>query len=224
MQPSFYPNYTPPPYHNQQRTQDRSVTVIGRGEVEAIPDTISLVIGVRTEDENVKDALQINSLTSTQMIEALNNNGISGDQIQTKSFTVNPKYDYSDGKTTLIGYEVQHLFTIKVKDVKQAGEVYDVAITNGANIAQDIQFSVSNPEPFYNEALREAILNAQEKAQTIAKTIQVTLNPFPTEIVESSQLRESSPKVFGLGSVSAAPPIQAQELTISAIVKVVYHY
>ncbi|MBM7703301.1 SIMPL domain-containing protein [Metabacillus iocasae] len=226
MQPPFHPNYSTS-YNYPSRTQNQTITVTGNGSIEVDPDTISLVIGVRTEHKNVQEALRNNATISTQMITALNNIGISDQQIETKSFFVNPQYDYSDGKSKLVGYEVQHLFTITVNDVKQAGQVYEVAISNGANIAQDIQFSVENPEQYYNQALTEALLNAQEKANVIAETIKVTINPFPSEVVEetpfSTQGIESYQKMAVFGA-SSAPPIQSQQLTISAIAKVIYHY
>ncbi|MFC3884187.1 SIMPL domain-containing protein [Bacillus songklensis] len=227
MNPSFYPHtyypHSPPSLSHAPNT----ITVHGQGTVKAIPDTISMTIGVMTENLNVQEALKENSAKSTQLIQALNQMGIRDEQIETASFTINPKYDYSDGKATLIGYEVQHLFTLTVKDVKQAGEVYKTAVDSGANIARNLQFQLQNADLYYQEALKLAVQNAKEKAYTIARSLKATLHEPPVEIIEETlyPVYESavSPKATVLAAQSV-PPIQPGEQRLQAQLKVVFSY
>ncbi|TYR79956.1 DUF541 domain-containing protein [Priestia megaterium] len=224
MHPSYFPYGQS--FHAQTRMNDdiRHIKVVGEGFVTASPDKISIIVGVRTENVDVQQALKENALVSNQMIDGFTQLGLTQEQIETSSFTITPKYDYSDGKSILVGYEIQHLFEITVQDVKQAGEVYSSAITNGANIAQDIRFHVTNPQSYENEALAAALLNAQEKANTIAKTLAITLAPTPSLVQEVSAER-AEPYVTSAKMLAApSPPIQPQSLTILATVHVTYQY
>ena len=105
--------------------------------------------------------------------------------------------------------------------VKQAGDVYNATFSSGANVAQDLQFHVTNDDKYEQEAISKALLNAKEKAFTIANTLQLPINQIPILIEEGPvyQSSGSSPKLL-----AASPPIQAQSLTVSASVKVTYTY
>jgi uncharacterized protein YggE len=227
MNPSFHPYgplpNTPAAYSNA----DQTITVYGQGVMKAVPDTVSMTIGITTENPNVQQALKQNSAAASQLIDALRQLGLSDKQIETSSFTIYPKYDYSEGKSTLTGYEVQHLFNITVQDVKQAGEVYAAAVANGANVARNLQFQLQNADLYYQEALKAAVQNAKEKAYTIARSLKVSLQDTPIEVVEETlaPVYESSfdKKTAVLGA-SAAPPIEAGEESIMAKVKMVFSY
>ncbi|WP_078409392.1 SIMPL domain-containing protein [Priestia abyssalis] len=227
MNPSFHPY---PPHRNNAASHsqsNRTITVYGQGTIEAMPDTIMMTIGITTENQNVQEALRQNSVAASQLIEALHQLGLSDQQIETSSFTINPKYEYSEGKSTLIGYEVQHLFTITVKDVKQAGEVYASAVANGANIARNLQFQLQNADLYYQEALKAAVQNATEKAYTIARSLRVTLQEQPIEVIEetlSPVYERSFEAKATVLAASSVPPIQPGEQQIEAKVKVVFSY
>lgn len=225
MNPSFHPY---PPYPNAPVSQSHhTITVYGQGTVKAIPDTITMTIGITTENQNVQEALRQNSAAASQLIEAFHQLGLSDQQIETSSFTINPKYEYSEGKSTLTGYEVQHLFTITVKDVKQAGEVYASAVANGANIARNLQFQVQNADLYYQEALKTAVQNAKEKAYTLARSLRVTLQEQPIEVMEitlSPVYERPFETKTAVLAASSAPPIQPGEQQIEAKVKVVFSY
>jgi uncharacterized protein len=227
MNHSYHP-YTP--YQHAPSSSAHSpntIIVRGQGVIDAVPDTIKMTIGVTTENKDVQEALRENSTTSTQLIQALNQLGVPDEQMKTASFTIIPKYDYSGGKSTLIGYEVQHLFAITVKDVKQAGEVYKTAVDNGANIARNLQFQVQNADLYYQEALKLAVQNAKEKAYTIARSLRVALNETPIDVIEEtlSPVYERAVNVDGaVLAAQSAPPIQPGEQPISAQIKAVFSY
>ncbi|UNL86044.1 SIMPL domain-containing protein [Priestia koreensis] len=213
-----------PQDHYHEHDHLNALTVNGKSEIEVMPDQISLTIGVRTEELTVQEALKKNAQLSNDMIQALHQIGIQNGQIETKSFSVHPRYDYHDGHSTLIGYEVLHLFEITVSDVKQAGQVYDTALTSGANLAQDIQFSVKKPEQYYQQALTDALLNAQEKAATLAQTMQVPLQRIPFKIIEESSQYTQDFQASYKGFAASSTPIQPQTLKISASVRAWFRY
>ena len=76
-----------------------------------------------------------------------------------------------DGRSILKGYEVEHQLEVTIKDLSKVGTVYDVAIKSGANRSGGVQFSVTNPDAYYREALKRAAHNAREKAEGLAQQL-----------------------------------------------------
>jgi uncharacterized protein len=204
----------------------QTMTVIGQGTITVKPDTVIITLGVRTESAAVSQALQENATRANNMIQALNSIGIKTEEIETASFSIYPKYEYREGTAILVGYEVEHIFDITVKDVTKAGNIYETAVANGANIARSIQFKLSNRAPFYQHALADALRNAREKAIVLARTLGVPVNGIPIKIKEESVIPIEpafAPKTMVLAEPSA-PPIQSQDIIITATVKAIFEY
>lgn len=210
------------PTYSQFRTEkELTLTVQGEGRVQAKPDIVVLTIGVRTENTSVQQAQEENASISQQLLSAWKQLGISDKDIETLSYTITPQYDTIEGKTTLSGYQVEHLYKITVSNVQKAGEVYEVAVANGANVTRGLQFLVSNPNTYYEKALILAVQNAGEKARVIASTYKMNINPVPISLTEEPQ---QISRHFVAYSAQAAPPIQPGELEITATVRASFTY
>ncbi|MEI4800480.1 SIMPL domain-containing protein [Bacillus sp. NPDC077411] len=213
-----------PPYSYELRNgKEATITVQGEGVVKAKPDVVVLTIGVRTEDLNVKQAQAENAALSTNLLASLKQLGITEQNIKTLSYTITPQYEHVNEKPTLRGYQVDHLYEIIVLNVQKAGEVYEAAVTNGANVARGLVFRVSGPNAYYKQALVLAVQNAQEKARTIASTYNLNINPVPNSVVEESS---QMPREFVAHSAvhGGAPPIQSGEMEIISTVRAVFTY
>jgi len=226
----YNPGYDYSP-HTQQLYRNSptfTMSVEGKGQITVKPDQAKLTLGVVTENLNVQIAQQENASISNRVIDALKQMGIEETNIRTTVYSVNPRYDYIEGKSILKGYEVEHLFEVMVKDLSTIGVVYDVAIKNGANRSGGIQFLVANPDIYYREALKRAVHNAQEKAEDLAQTIGAMISKVPIKITEQSEPQERVYPTFSTQVASAttkeAPPIQTGDFTIHARVKVIYAY
>jgi uncharacterized protein len=221
-----YYSHTHQPYRINNSTF--TMTIEGKGQITVKPDQAKLTIGVVTENPQVQIAQQENAIISKRVIEALKQIGIEENAIKTSIYSVQPRYDYVDGRSILKGYEVEHQLEVTVKDLSKVGTVYDVAIKNGANRSGGVQFSVTNPDAYYREALKRAVHNAREKAEGLAQTIGATLTTIPIKIVELVHQQERVFPAFSTHVAAAttqeAPPIQTGEFTIIARVKVVYAY
>lgn len=209
------------------REQDKNYTIKvgGSGSVTAEPDQALIYLGVVVEDKTVQNAQEENTAISNQILDGLKKIGINEDNIETTDYTIRPIYDYSDGKKTFKGYEVKHIFKITVKDISKVGLLVDVAVQNGANIINKIEFTVSNPELYYEEALKKAVINAREKAEVIAETMGVKIDKIPLRVVEKG--RGIEPKYFNVPKLAAngsIPPIQEGEVKISALVTSLFQY
>lgn len=108
---------------------------------------------------------------------------------------------------------MEHQLQVTIKDLGKTGQVIDIAVASGANFVSSIQFTVSNPDSFYNQALTLAIQNAQQKAIVMARALQVTLSPVPIVVQELSQNLPPRPILFQAMSLAqdSGVPIQPGE-------------
>ncbi|WP_318503468.1 SIMPL domain-containing protein [Bacillus sp. T3] len=234
----YYPYYSNigEPYTNQNRhhqyidqiNHHNKMTVNGKGEITARPDQAKLTVGVVTENIDVENAQQENAMISTRVINGLKQLGIGDSDIRTNVYSIQPQYDYIDGKSVLRAYQVEHQLEVTVKDIAKVGLVYDQALKAGANRGGNVQFFVSNPEGYYREALKRALHDAIEKAVTISTTIGTNLNKTPIKIVEEPEPQDRIFPVFSYKLAATAeagvPPIQKGEFRIVANVKAEFKY
>ncbi|WP_379966661.1 SIMPL domain-containing protein [Ectobacillus sp. sgz5001026] len=213
-----YTNPYIPPY---RETKNSLLEVHGEGVVKATPDRVIITLGIVTEDMTVQAAQEKNATASQALLAALKEMGIPESSIATLSYTITPLYSEEEGKTTLRGYRVEHLYEVTVSHVQQAGEVYSVATKAGANITRGLTFRVSQPTTYINQALTIAITNALEKATVIANTLHVTLHPIPISIKEQVG---SYSETYTTARIMTVPSIQPGEVTISARILATFTY
>ena len=123
------------------------------------------------------------------------------------------------------GYEVQNAITVKITGISQAGMVIDTAIQNGANHVSSIQFKIEDSDAYYEKALNLALVNAIAKAESLAETMHVFLQPIPIEIIEESQNIAPIPyKMVQMSNLESSTPIEPGKIPIMATVRVKFRY
>ena len=207
-----------------RQQQRRVMTVTGVGNLSVAPDTAQIQLEVRTENKQLNQAQKENAYEMNQVIDSLLKLGIAKEDIQTVSYNITPQYDYIDGKQVFRGYEVTNAINVKIADIDQVGNVIDVAVQNGANGVSTIRFTVEDEQTDYQKALSLALNDALLKAQTIAETMQVQLDPTPIKIVEERRAESGTPRMFSAKEMSGSTPIEQGQIMIKATVTVQFQY
>ncbi len=209
---------------NDHNRANQVMTVVGNGSVSVQPDIANVELGVMTENVSLLEAQQANAEAMNQVIEALLRLGIPRENIQTTSYTVNPRYDFVDGEQIFRGYQVTNLISVSITAIDQIGSILDAAVESGANQVNSIQFTVQNSDAYKQQALQEALANAQGKANALATSMQVNLNPIPFRIKELSETMPIPFSKMALSAEAAATPIEPGELEIRANLEVKFQY
>ncbi|KGX90542.1 hypothetical protein N781_07040 [Pontibacillus halophilus JSM 076056 = DSM 19796] len=214
------------PQASMRATSDRTLFVSGSGIVQAEPDLANIQLGVVTQDQELTTAQQQNGQRMNDVMAALTKLGIDAEDIQTVDYTIYPQYDYIDGKQEFSGYQVTHTISVTIKQLDQTGLVIDTGVANGANRVSNIQFTLQDPELYYEQALTAALKDAIQKANLISSELQLQLDPVPTKIVERTQ---STPAPYQTltKAEAAAPPstsIEPGQLQITANVDTTFQY
>jgi uncharacterized protein len=204
--------------------QKRIMTVTGIGSISIAPDIVQIQLEVKTESKQLSQAQQENAELMNLVIESLLELGIARENIQTVSYNISPQYDYVEGRQVFRGYEVINSIDVKIKNIEQAGTIIDTAVRNGVNQVSNIRFTVENEQIPYQEALSLALKNALAKAQTIANTIHLKIDPHPVKIVEIMKEEPILYRSFAASEVSATTPIEPGQINIKATVEVHFQY
>lgn len=213
---------------------DKVIHAQGSGNIIGTPDRAQVTLSVQTENSDVKVAQEQNAAKMTKVIDALVASGIPRDALKTTGYNIYTVYDDSskgilDPKVK--SYQVTNTLTITLHDVSKTGEVIDLAVANGANQANSIQFMLSDAQSLLlrNEALKKAVTNARADAEAVAGAMGVNITGTGNveiyqgymPVVYSNYAQDAGGRIE---KAAASTPIQSGDITVSAQVSVTYTY
>ena len=151
-------------------TNAGTIAVSGQATIKAVPDTVSLTLGVQTEAPTAGDAMDLCSAAMAKVMNAIVQMGVPRINIQTANISLYPQYQYDDkgGNPRIIGYQASNTVSVKWNQMDRVGDLIDAAVRAGANNIWGIGFSVSDPRPLYLQAVAEAVRDAKTKADVLA--------------------------------------------------------
>ena len=157
------------------------ITVVGSGTADVVPDVAEWSFGVRSEASSASDALSANASAMKAVLAALEDAGISKDDVQTTDVSLYP--ETADDGRTVTGYSASSTVTATVRKLGDAGKVVDAAVRAGANDVYGPNLHPSDTDEAYGEAVDKAFDDARAHAVAIAAKAGVTLGA-PIAIVE----------------------------------------
>jgi uncharacterized protein YggE len=198
------------------------IEVVGTGVVYGKPDTATATLGMDVTAPTLTEALKQATDGSSKLVAAIKAQGVDDADIQTSSYNMYPTTVHSpDGQTTTItGYQVTYLYSVKVRQIDSVGKVIDAAVAAGANSVNGIVFTIDDPSKLETEARVAAVKDAQARADTLATTAGVKIGRI-ISIVEQNNGVQPVFRAMG-GMMSAMPagaPIEAGQNAISVSVE-----
>jgi uncharacterized protein len=219
-----YPNSQVYRNQNEGFENRNMIKVNGEGMVTAVPNRASATIGVITEGKDLTLAQKENSDTISKIISVLSTFNIPPKNVQTFDYQVNTEYDYVDGKQIFRGYRVSNLLKVTLDEVNQLGAIINRVIEAGANYVSNVQFSVSDPNLYYLQALKRALRNAHEKAEVIVDNLKVKWNSTPVSVEELRKVNGPIGQQMMFAKEASTEQFQPGILHFSADVLVKYLY
>ena len=212
------------------------LTVSANGKVFAKPDLAKITLGVETAGESFSEVQQQNSRKMEQVNQSLRNLGIKDEHIQTSAYDITPQYaprprrptdrDHSSGPPKIIGYTARNTIVVEVHDLARTGAIVDQALRAGANRFSGVAWLLQKPDNFYLEALGVAAKRAQQKAITLAASLDQTLLKIITiqeggaqVYPKSRNLRGASMSMMESGN---SVPLSPGQMEITASVTLVW--
>jgi len=207
--------------------QQEGIWVTGQGKATAVPDILTLSLGIEAQAESIAEAQSQATEAMNQVMTALTDNGVAERDIQTQYFSIRQltKWDREKEEETVIGYEVTNMVTAKIREIDKAGSIIDAVVEAGGDLTRinSLSFSIDDPTAYYEEAREKAMADVKAKAEQLADLAGVTLGK-PTYISEGAQIPPPIyQRVIYEEAAPAAPtPISPGEMEISLTVQVAY--
>ena len=213
------------------------IWVTGQSSITLEPDLAILDIGVESLEKTVAEARVGAANAMDAMLAVLAKRGVADNDIQTRSLTIRPQYDYLEvvkegvrtSEQVLTGYRVRNTASVKLRNLDDVGPIIDeVADAGGDSTRIDgIRFTVEETEPFEDRLRQEAVADAQAKAQRFAELTGVSLGDlvFITEVgggvpVVGGFTEES--RLMAFAAAATATPVGGGELELRMAVQAVF--
>ena len=149
--------------------------------------------------------------------------GIEEKDIQTRNYSFYPNYSTEkDHRNEVTGYTVNNSVIVVVRDIKLTGKVIDAALNNGANEINSLDFSASDTKAVRKVALLNAVQDARDKADIIAKGLGKRIVGIQS-VSESTgyiETRRFGGNMLMAAAKDAATPIAPGSLSLTANVHV----
>ena len=202
------------------------LTLTAEGQVEAVPDMATITLGVAREGESAAEASAAMAEAADALLQALVGAGLAERDIRTSALTLAPRRaprDSAGRAGEITGYEASTTVTVRLRALDRLGAVLDTAIGSGANRMQGLALGLSDPQPLMDEARRRAVAEAARRAALYAEAAGLTLGP----LLMLSETGAAEPRPFAARAdmalaQSAAMPVAAGEITLTARVTVTY--
>ena len=167
-----------------------TISVSGEGEVFGAADIATVSFSVREEAKKVADAQTLATTKVKTALTAIRKLGVEDKDIKTQNYSSYPKYEYqqatyscmslncpppTSGKSVIIGYEVSQNITITVRNLDNVSAIVEALGSAGVSDMQGPNFSIDKEDDLKAEARKEAIEQAREKAEILAKDLGVSL-------------------------------------------------
>nr|WP_228040508.1 SIMPL domain-containing protein [Nodosilinea sp. LEGE 07088] len=183
---SFAPVFTP--QATAQETLMRTLTVTGQGE-ESVPTTKTQVnLGVDVQGSDATAVQREVAQRTAAVVELLRSRSV--EKLETTGIQLSPRYNYENGRSEVIGYSGSNTVSFRMP-TESVGSLLDDAVNAGANQIRGISFVAADSalESARQQALREAVADAQTQASAVLDSLNLTVQ-----------------EVIGIQINGAAPP------------------
>ncbi len=214
------------PVQGQSATEKEPsiLTVTGRGEVRIAPDEATVQLGVARQRDTAQEAQGEVNEVAQEILNAVIQLGVEAEHIQTYELRLSPGYTSrrpgSSDEPRVVAYRASNMVSVRLENLSLVGLVIDAAMQAGGNQLQGVHFALRNDLSAREQALKEAVKEASQKAKVISEALDV-------KIIEVIEVNEGSvsvrvPQQRFEASLAAATPVSPGQLTVSASVTIRY--
>lgn len=166
-----------------QGSREARMRVLGRATVEAVPDYVTVQVGVSNRASSPTAALDQNSAAARKIIDFSKSFGVGEREIQTDSVNLAPTFKTvrdPSGTTRQEpdGYSASNMVRVKLGDISRLGMFMRQILDQGATNIAGVHFGVLNVEKLSDEARTKAVEDAVRQAQGLARAANVKLGPI----------------------------------------------
>ena len=202
-----------------------TIQVNAAGQVEAEPDQAIVRVAVVATGEDATTARDRLAENVSELRAALRQAGIADDQIQTAFFDISQERRETPDGGEPAGYRATQAFEITLSNVSRVGEIIDVAVNNGANRVDGVQFTLAEEtrRQLRADALREAVNNARGEAEVLANASELRITGIDVVSTAGGDVQPFDARTVSAEAADAGTTIEPGPVTVTASVTVAYN-
>ncbi len=207
----------PPPAQNA-----RQVTVVGSGEVQGVPDTLTADVGVEVVAPDVSAAMGQANERQRAVIDALTARGIAAEDLSTTSVSLQPQYGDNSAVT---GYRAGNTISVRIRALDAASGVLATIVAAGGNAVRinAVSYSIDDDSKLLSDARARAFNDARSRAEQYAELSGLSLGAVISISEAPSGAPPPQPVGMPRGPMAAADvPLEPGRQTVGFSVTVVW--
>lgn len=206
------------------------VVVSGETLVKVAPDQAWVTVALETRDTKAPEARRLGAAVMTTVIAVLRQAGLDSDAIQTVGFSLQPDYEYTNGRQRMKGFVVANQLQVRIDDIARVADTLDavggLTVPASSNITiAGLRFDVKHRAGVEREALKGAVEDAMARARSMASGAGLSLGRTLRIEEAGGQVMprfSAQPAMLARGGMDAAvpTPIAPGDIEIRAVVSV----
>lgn len=206
--------------------QPAVIVAQGTSVLKAAPDQAWATVAVETRDPKAPEARRLAATAMTSVMAALKATGLPADAIRTIGFSLNPDYEYVNGRQRMRGFVVSNQVQVRIDDIAKVADVLDAAgglalPTSSTMTVTNLRFDLKDRTSLERDALRAAVEDAMASAKAMAAGAGATLGRIARidqmgTPAEKFEIRPMPVMMARAGDAATPTPISPSEIEISA--------
>ncbi|CAN5118233.1 SIMPL domain-containing protein [soil metagenome] len=211
-----------PPSPPSPGDTSRQVTVVGEGEVQGTPDTMTVNAAISFLAQDATTALNQTNDRMGAVNTALVDAGVDQDDIATTNVTLQPQYG-PNGVSQPVGYEATNSIDVTIRDTAVAGRVLALIQSSGGDATRinSMNFSIADDSELVRDARSRAFRDAEARAQQYAELSGLELGTV-ISISEAGAGASPPPPMPMERAMTSAVPLSPGQQTVGFSVTVVW--
>ena len=171
----------------------RQVTVVGSGEVQGRPDTLTANVSIEFNAPDVTAAMNQTSDRQQAVIDALVGAGVDKADIATTNVSLQPQFGSGTNNPTIIGYQASNSISVKIRKLDTASQTLALIGTTGGDATRinSVSFAIDDDSQLVKDARTRAFDDAKDRAEQYAQLSGLTLG----KVISISESAGTTPPV-----------------------------
>ena len=200
--------------------EHRVIEVSGVGNVLSVTDRFSFSLSIEEKGRVASELNKTIVKKTNSVIQALIKIGVEGKAVQSLQVQFNPWVEYNGKKREQKGFILVRQVKVTVKSLAQYEQSIDAMLSLGINNINQFDFTDSQADVNYQQALNHALMNAKRRATEMAHVLGLKLaNVISISELSSGQIM---PMAFKARQFQASESYQPGEMSTQATVKVIF--
>src|SRR3954466_6956185 len=204
--------------------ETRQVTVVGAGEVQGTPDTLTVNVSIEFVAPDVSGAMNQTSDRQQAVIDALVGSGIDRKDISTTQVSLQPQFAGGDS-TAIVGYRASNSIEVKIRKLNTASQALTLIISTGGDATRinSVNYSIEDDSQLVKDARARAFNDAKDRAEQYAQLSGLNLG----KVITISEVTGSTPPLpipspMPRSAMAEAVPLSPGQQTVGFSVTVAW--